>query len=486
MFNNPPGMHKGNKRGCIYVLQMMKELKYRILLPIIAVTALLCSCIEDSITTSPSSQPTFSVDTLAMGTLFSGESSPTYEFKIYNGNSQGLNISRIALRDDPDGLFRLNVDGIAGKEFTNVEVREKDSLFVFVEVSLPDLERTAPTLYERHLDVTTNGVTKTVVFTATGLDATRLTGEVIEHDTELNGLKPYIIYDSLVVAKDVRLTLGAGTKLHFHDGAFMRIDGTLDSRGNVDESVELTGDRWGKVVGRVDYEIMSGQWEGVYFTPSSHDNRMEYTSIRNTVDGVIVDSVPYSESRPSLYMLNCQLRNSKGYSLLSSYSSIEAIGCELAEAASGVVALQGGEGRFVNCTIANYYLFSVLGGASVQFYHALAEEADDGVELPLLKARFDNCIIYGLGKDLSHGDLTGSDILLRRCLLKSEGSDDDNFLNCVWGADPLYYTVREDYYFDYRLQPESPAIGVADELLTDPRWSETRLGDAVAGNLGCY
>ncbi|MCM1449227.1 MAG: hypothetical protein NC082_02695 [Clostridiales bacterium] len=462
--------------------------KKYILYPLAAVTTLLCSCIEDSITTSPSSQPSFSVDTLAMGTLFSGEGSPTYAFKIFNGNSKGLNLSRIALRDDSEGLFRLNVDGMAGREFSNVEVRGKDSIFVFVEATLPDLDLTAPTLYEKHLDVTTNGVTSTVVITAVGLDATRLTGVVIERDTQFDSSKPYIIYDSLVVAPGARLSLEAGTKLHFHEGAGLKVDGQLEAHGTAADNVEMTGDRWGNVVGRVDYEIMSGQWEGVYFSPESHDNRLEYTSIRNTVDGVIVDSVPYTAATPSLYMYNCQLRNSKGYTLLSSFSSVEAIGCELAEAASGVLALQGGEARLVNCTIANYYLFSVLGGAAVQFYHAFPDEEDtiDEPQLPLLKATLDNCIIYGLGKDLSHGDLTGSDITLRRCLLKSEGSDDDNFLECMWGEDPLYYTVREDYYFDYRLQPESPAIGAASINLMDPTWTETRLGDPISNNLGCY
>ena len=49
---------------------------------------------------------------------------------------------------------------------------------------------------------------------------------------------------------------------------------------------------------------------------------------------------------------------------------------------------------------------------------------------------------------------------VRRSLLKSNGSDDANFIDCIWGEDPLYFTVRSDYYFDYRLQPESPARNV--------------------------
>jgi hypothetical protein len=60
------------------------------------------------------------------------------------------------------------------------------------------------------------------------------------------------------------------------------------------------------------------------------------------------------------------------------------------------------------------------------------------------------------------------DVSIRRCLIRSNGTDDDNFIETIWGEDPRFYTVRNDYLFDYRLKPESPAIGAADPLLTMP------------------
>ncbi len=457
------------------------------ILGIVALTLSLTGCIEDGITTSPSDRPRFSVDTLALGTLFSAEGSPTFEFKVFNPHNKALILSHIAIRDDSESLFRLNVDGIAGREFNDIEVRAHDSIFIFVDVTLPDLNLNKPVDYKRHLDITTNGLTETVVITATALDATRLQGVVIEQNTTFTADKPYIIYDSLVVDNNACLQLEAGTKLHFHDKASLIVQGSLHADGSPgDGLIEMTGDRWGNVVGRVDYEIMSGQWEGVYFTPTSKDNTLSFTSIRNTNSGVIVDSVPYDESKPSLKLLNCQLRNSKQYALTSYHSSIEVLGCELADASYGVLALKGGKADIINCTIANYYLFTALGGPAVQMFHVMPETPDPDTSLPLLAARFDNCIIYGNGSDLSHGDLTGSNVYLTRCLLKSEGSDDDNFIECLWGKDPLYGTVRQDYHFDYRLQAESPAIGTADpslipaELDTDmygtPRLPEATLG----------
>ena len=47
-------------------------------------------------------------------------------------------------------------------------------------------------------------------------------------------------------------------------------------------------------------------------------------------------------------------------------------------------------------------------------------------------------------------------------LLKSAGSDDEHFIACLWNSDPLFYTIRADYYFNYRLKDDSPAIGAGD------------------------
>ena len=109
--------------------------------------------------------------------------------------------------------------------------------------------------------------------------------------------------------------------------------------------------------------------------------------------------------------------------------------------------------------------------------------------MPYLTADFTNCIIYGNGTDLSVGDFSGSLVTLRRCLLKSNGEDDDNFIACIWDTDPLYYTVRSDYYFDYRLKPDSPALGAADPALILPEASADFYGVSrlqEAPNLGAY
>lgn len=429
-------------------------------------TILLSSCIEDGFTTDASDQPTFSTDTLNLGTVFTEAGTPTYSFMVYNRADKNLRISSIALRKGTE-VFRLNVDGISAREFSNVEIRPNDSIFVLVEATLPANGSGSPLLVEDHLDFLTNGITSTVVLRAEGQDINRLKGKVVDTDTRLTAERPYQIYDSLIVAEGVTLTIDPGVTLYFHDKAHLRVDGTLICNGTPEAFIAMRGDRTDNVVGKINYEIMSGQWGGVTFSPTSRGNIMSHTSVRNSSYGVQVDSIAPS-STPALTMVNCVLRNSSGSSLTAYHSDIVAVGCELAEAATGVVWLHGGNHTFNHCTFSNYYLFAVPSTPIINFSH-LNADSDDGSGLPLLTASITNSIIYGLGSELSHGDLTGTAVTIRSCLLKSAGTDDDNFIACLWDTDPLFYTVREDYIFDYRLRNESPAIAAADPSLTLPQ-----------------
>ncbi|MDE7141657.1 MAG: hypothetical protein K2O33_02020, partial [Muribaculaceae bacterium] len=229
----------------------------------IGLAGALGSCIEDGFTTSPADQPAFSTDTLRMADLFTLEASPTNRFVVYNRHDKGLNISSIRFIDDPDGHFRLNVDGMAGREFSNVEIRAKDSIFVFVEATLPENGQDAPVDVLAHIEFLTNGVSSRMPVKVTGQDAVRLYGGTsVETDAVLTAEKPYLVRDSIVVAPGATLAIEAGARLYFHDGASLRVYGTLDIRGEAGNPVQLTGDRRGFVAAQIPYEIMSGQWDG--------------------------------------------------------------------------------------------------------------------------------------------------------------------------------------------------------------------------------
>ncbi len=468
----------------------MNALKNIIFILLTALTAMVgaTSCIEDGISSNPAHQPVFSCDTLHMGVVFTDEGTPTYRFMVYNRHDKIMNISSVGVRNDSGtDIFRINVDGQSGRHFSNIEIRPKDSIYVFVEATIPPSGKDLPVDIRDHVDFITNGVSTSVVLDAQGQDVIRCRGEVISSDTRWSPGKPRKILDSLVVAEGATLTLEAGVKLLFHDKARLTVHGTLITLGTPENMVELCGDRTGNVVGDITFDIMSNQWEGVVFRPTSRGNSLSHTDIRNTAWGVQVDSVASSSSAPALRMLNCRLHNSAGYAFVAYHSAVEAVGCEFSDASNGVVWLSGGEHIFNHCTFANYYLFSALGGPAIQFSH-VDDDTDDGSGLPRLRADFTNSIIYGNGSELSHDDFTGLPVTFRRCLFKSEGNDDDNFINCLWDTDPLYFTEREEYIFDYRLRDESPALNAADASLTLPSAATDRYGVSrlPTPSLGAY
>lgn len=429
----------------------MKALKTIFLIFFVMLTAV--GCIEDGISTSPADQPDFSTDTVAFGRQFSDEVVATQMLMVYNRHDKVMSIGDISLKSGADGVFRLNVDGQSGTRFSNVEIRPNDSIYVLVSARFDANGGYEPVEVTDQLVFTTNGVSKSVVLTAESWDVERLTDPVITSDTRWEATHPRRIYGTLTVAEGVTLTLGAGTTLYFHDKASMKVDGRLVTEGEVGAPVVMRGDRLGSVVGEIPFDLMASQWEGVRFSPTSADNSLVFTEIRNTVSGVVADTT-------DLTMVNCRLRNAAGNVMRSNHSELTAVGCEFAEAGCGPLVLHGGNALIANCTLSNYYLFSAITGALLQLEHthydnSAAEESD----MPYLTARVENSILYGSGSDCNLKSLDETKVDIVNSMLRSNGTDDLHFINCIWGEDPLFFTVRSEYLFDYRLQPASPAIG---------------------------
>lgn len=445
--------------------------------------SMMTSCIEDGFSSSPSDRPVFSVDTLDIGTVITGDVSMTRRFTVRNPNHKGLIISDIRVDGSNAECFRLNVDGFSGESFRDVEIRANDSIYIFVSSTLPANNIDEPVNVDAKIVFTTNGATDEVVLRATGQDVTRLKAQVVTGDVVFDSSRPYQVFDSLIVAPGARLTLSPGTSLMFHDKAYMRVYGTLVSDGTIEQPVEMRGDRTGDVITGITFDLMAGQWYGVQIMPGSTGNVLNNTVIRNTVIGIVADAT-------DIRMVNSRLRNSQNYVLAATDSEITAVGCEFGEASMGLVTIDGGTANFDHCTFANYYLFSAIYGPALQFMHLNADDkADAGTDRPFTMARVTNSILYGLGTDIAPGTLDGTQVYLENCLLKSKGTDDEHFVKCLWNADPLYYTVREDYIFDYRLKPESPAIGAGNvSLSTDPAAATDGYGLArgTRPDLGAY
>lgn len=419
----------------------------------------LTGCISDDFTTSPSHILTFSTDTVSFDTVFTDIGTPTARLKVYNRAKKSINISSIRFKK-ADSNFTVNVDGVSGSSFSDVEIRGGDSIFIFIECFIPETADKRPALVEDELLFQTNGVEQSVLCEAWGQNVTRLRGVTLEKDMTLTAEQPYVIFDTLRVEKGATLRIEPGAQVLFHDKGFLDVKGTLEAVGKPGKMIDIRGDRLDNVLPDVGYDILAGQWGGIRLDAESFDNRMEYVDMRSTVSGLTVDSCANLERR-KLLLVNSWLHNSQGKALESKYAWVDAYGCVFSEAAEAVVSLTGGRHQFVQCTLANNYLFSAISQPLLSLYHCLPEHTEEN-GLPLMRASFENSIIYGLAADINEGDLTGSDVFLRYVLMKSTGENDANFIDCLWGEDPLFYTVREDYYFNYRLKADSPAIGTGN------------------------
>ena len=428
-------------------------------------SAVSVSCISDDFTTSSSDILTFSSDTLSFDTVFTDLGTPTARLKVFNRASKAVNISSIRMRND-DGVFSMNVDGVSGKTFENVEIRANDSIFIFVECLIASNDDARPFLVEGQMDFVTNGVTQTVTLEAYGQNVNRLRGVTIKGDAVFTDERPYVVFDTLRVAEGATLTLNPGTRLLFHDKGMLQVDGRLHAVGEVGKMISMRGDRLDDVLPDTGYEILAGQWQGVRFAPGSFGNRMEYVEMQSTVHGVVVDSCGITD-RDKLTLVNSWLHNSQGNVLRSEHAKVDAYGCCFSDGGEAVVYLRGGEHDFVQCTMANYYLFSISPESILTLSH-LSREESSGISSPLMKASFDNCIIYGITSPLTPGDLEGTDVYMRNVLLGVEGSDDSHFISCLWDENPLFETVRDKYIFNYRLQDDSPAIGAGNPLYVTP------------------
>ena len=446
----------------------------KIIWALMGAVMVLTGCIEDGFDTSASAQPQFSVEELDMGIQFAENPSPTAKLTIHNPNSKQINLSSVRMQQGD--YFRINVDGMTGRQFRDVEIRPNDSIYVFVECTVPVTPSKEPVVMEDGLEVITNGVTKVLPVKATAQNVTRHKAEEISGRVSWSADVPHLITDTLRVLPGSTLTLEAGARLLFHDKSALVVEGTLLAQGTAEAPVTMNGDRTGNVVADISYDVMSNQWEGVIFRSTSKDNKLEYTDIANTCNGVALDSLV------DLTLTNCRITNSGGILLEARGANrVTALGTELSNARSALTMVGSGEYLFDRCTLANWYLFKWPDMSIIEF-----SDPDR------TKAEWNNCVIYGrdsaIGAYIAQDKIvTDYDIWFRRCIFQVEGYDDERYLNNIWQTDPLLDYSLTEYTFPYTPLPDSPALNAAMAEYDSPLLPATdRRGLTRTQTIGAY
>lgn len=456
--------------------------KTNIILLLLAVIFIVSCSDDDSFTSSPANRLTFSTDTVKMDTLFSNVPSAAKSFWVYNNSGDGLRCSSIRLERGASSGFRVNVDGIYLGEGTNyqtneVEIRNKDSVRVFVEVTLPTASAATPTYSDDNLIFTLeSGIEQSVNLNAWAWNARQLRNVEISKDSTISSDgTPIIIYGGIKVDSAATLTIAPGTSLYFHADAGIDVYGKLISQGTVESNVVLRGDRIDKMFDYLPYDRVPAQWLGVHFHESSYDNSIDYTDLHSANTGIEIDSSDVN--RQKLTLSHSTVHNCQGYGIYAANAKLTVSNCQITNTLNDCIGIVGGDVTINNSTFAQFYPFDARRGSAFAFSDSY----------PIVKLNVLNSLITGYADDVLSGSITDTTIaknwLFDHCIIRTpkiETNDSLQFTNVVYedvkdtttmGEKHFVKIDADNQYYDFRLDSVSAAIGKADPqtALSDDR-----------------
>jgi hypothetical protein len=372
----------------------------------------------------------FSRDTIYLDTVFTNIGSSTYNLKVYNRSNDDILIPSLKLGLGEASNYRLNVDGLAGKVFENIELLAKDSLFIFVETTIdinnfPNPDGTFLYTDKIEFDSNTNlqsvelvTLVKDAVFIYPNRDNTtkvietltlNVAGELVE--TELQGRellpselsftneKPYVIYGFATVPANQTLNIDAGARLHFHEnsgiivsnGASISVNGAFSNdQETLENEVIFEGDRL-----EPNFSDVPGQWGAIWLLDGSVNNIFNYATIKNATLGILSDGNP-NEANDKLTITNTQIYNSSSFGVLGRNTSITGENVVINNSGqSSFAGTLGGKYNFTHSTIVNYWNNGFRQLPAVLLNNFVLDEDNNATIADLTQANFNNCIIYG-------------------------------------------------------------------------------------------
>ena len=394
------------------------------------------SCRQDFIFAPSSGNLSFSKDTVYLDTIFSNIGSSTYTLKVYNTSDEDILIPSIKLSKGQESNYRMNVDGLIGngaligKEFENIELLARDSMYVFIETTIdifPLVENETQFLYTdvivfentsgvQKVELVTlvrdavfifpnrdaEGVVETLAFDTDGDgvdDETSVRGRFLQ-DSELTftNEKPYVVYGYAAVGDGKTLNINPGARIHFHEDSGLLITNNASLHFNglpsldlelLENEVVFEGDRLEPL-----YENVPGQWQTIWLFNGSTDNVINYATIKNGTIGVLSDGNQQDPTK--LEINNSQVYNQSNFGILGRATSIIAENIVINNSGlSSFAGTVGGNYNVTHSTIANYWTSSFRQYPALLLNNFIVDSENIVTTNPLVAANFTNCIIYG-------------------------------------------------------------------------------------------
>lgn len=435
----------------------------------------------DSFSVSPANVLTFSADTIRFDTVFSTVPTSTRSFWVYNKSGDGLRMTDVRLEQGNQSGYRVNVDGAylspeQGYRVNDIEIRDKDSIRVFVELtSTSNFSDTPKELNDNLVFNLESGRQQKIVLNAWSWDALVIRNCEVSSDSVLSSNKPIVIYGKLKVNEGATLTIAPGTTIYFHGDAGIDVEGRLVCKGTPEANITFRGDRLDKMFDYLPYDRVSGQWQGIHILEKSYDNELEYTDLHSAFDGIVVDSSDVS--RNSLTITNSTLHNNQGYGLRVVNSKVKIVNCQITNTLEHCLAVDGGDVDVNNSTIAQFYPFDSSRQSAIFF---------SGYNRSLHNMTCQNSLITGYSDDEMIGERPSDDsenefnYHFNNCIIRTPKVDtdiEDHFVGVVYEdvEDTTHYGRKhfvnidgDKQMYDFRLRGESGAIDVANPDTSSP------------------
>jgi hypothetical protein len=465
-----------------------------------------CEPKEDLVQTSGSLE--FDQDTVKFDTVFTTIKTVTKRLWVYNRNGGAVKTD-VSLASKAGTTYSLVINGDAGASASSITIRGKDSLLVLVRAVLGDNGTSAKPkdfIVEDQLNFRTNGNEQNVKLWAYGQNAYFHRATIITGDVTWPTDKPHVIINSpsaqaggallgVYVTNTGILRIPKGARIYCHAGAYLQVNGTLRVNddftapiGTANDTVKATNPNIVRFQGdRLEpfYNDIPGQWGGIIFTSSSHNNSIRYAEIKNATFGALLYNPDDSTPRPDLTLSNSVIRNISGSNLsfanatastgggVLSYSGrLTATNCLFTNCGEyAVLGVGGGNYDFNFCTIANYTPAFHRETSSLTFTNEF--ETSTGIVKRDTDIRIRNSIVWGSYEDelflQNNGDPNFTFSVVNSLLRTKEyqaatattgkpGLAASGLFNLV-NVDPLFVrTALISNNPDYRLQATSPAI----------------------------
>lgn len=423
-----------------------------------------------------------STDTIAFDTVFTAIGSSTQILMVYNDNSESLKISSIRLEGGSSSPYSINVDGEAGTTFSDKEIYAKDSLYVFIKVTINPNDEDNPYFVQDRLIFTTNGNENAVNLTAYGQNAHYIIGrngifpdqnghysnyyvaitDSVNTDVHWTAEKPYVIYNVALIDSDGTLTIEPGTHVYFHGGSGLWAwsEGQLIVDGTAENPVVFQGDRLESY-----YDNQPGQWDRIWLMEAreGHGHRISHAIIRNGFIGLQIQRMFKNNMEP-IYISNTIIENHTGMGLYSNCYTINMSNSLINNCGNYCMALTGGgDYLFQHNTIANYWTNSVRKAEALFFNNLYTDPTDGNTYAIPFECSIINSIVYGNRSNEFKTDFYPvSDTLykFKSSLICTERPQlQQLYESCVFNKDPKFKNTAA---FDFHLDTLSSAIGIAN------------------------